>query len=158
YQHVIIDKSNFMQQMLDDLLTHTLLQSQSYELSTVTVDGEEFFDMIISDYDALVRDKDLQLVTENTVTGAYDVSPKQLIRVADNIMINAIQHTPSGGNVWIGTFSESEYMPTWVFPYVTSRYEFDTTDNMYLIVQNEGKGINEEVTAHLFDPLYQVDQ
>src|SRR5690625_3856375 len=58
YQHVIIDKSNFMQQMLDDLLTHTLLQSQSYELSTVTVDGEEFFDMIISDYDALVRDKD----------------------------------------------------------------------------------------------------
>ena len=40
--------------MLDDLITHTLLQSPDYELELVEVDGEEFFEMIISGYEPLV--------------------------------------------------------------------------------------------------------
>lgn len=158
YQKVIIDKANFMKQMLDDLLTHTLLQSHTYELSTVTVDGGEFFDMIISDYDALGQEKALQLIAENHVTDEYEVSPEQLMRVADNMMMNAIQHTPHGGKIWIAAFSDMAHIPTWLFDYVKDTYNFDTTHQMYLLVQNEGEGIDEDSKAHLFDPLYQVDQ
>lgn len=158
YRNVILDKSDFMHQMLDDLLTHTLLQSQTYELSTVTVEGEEFFDMIISDYDALVQKRGLELVVENTVTETYEVSPKQLMRVADNMVMNAIQHTPKGGKVWMGTFSDVVHLPSWIFHYVQDTYVFDTTDKMYMIIQNEGTGISEYYKTHLFDPLYQVDQ
>lgn len=158
YRHVIIDKSDFMKQMLDDLLTHTLLLSKGYELNVVTVDGEEFFDMIISDYDALAGEKNITLTTENTVIGEYDVSPNEMMRVVDNLMINAIQHTPEDGYIWMSTFSEKTAIPTWLFDYVQENYEFDTEKNMYLIVQNEGKGIKASAQTALFDPLYQVDQ
>ena len=158
YRQVIMEKSDFMKQMLDDLLTHTLLQSQTYELDTVTVDGEEFFDMIISDYEALCEEKELTLTTENSVTEEYDVNPKQLMRMADNLMMNAIQHTPNGGTVWLGTFSAADNIPIWLFDYVQQTYSFDTAEYMYLVVQNEGLGIDEANKTYLFNPLYQVDQ
>jgi len=158
YRQIIIEKSDFMKQMLDDLLTYTLLQEKTYELDVVTVDGEEFFDMIISDYDALCEEKQLILTTENSVTGEYDVSPKQFIRVADNLMMNAIQHTPEERHIWMGTFSDRTGMPTWLFDYVQQTFQFDTDAYMYLIVQNEGKGIDKENITALFDPLYQADQ
>ncbi len=158
YRHVIIDKSDFMKQMLDDLLTHTLLLSKGYELNIVTVDGEEFFDMIISDYDALCEEKNITLTTENTVTGEFDVSPNEIMRVADNLMSNAIQHTPENEHIWMSTFSEITAIPPWLFDYVHESYKFDTEENMYFVVQNEGKGIKDSAQSALFDPLYQVDQ
>src|SRR5690625_6709309 len=63
--------------MINDLITHTLLQSHDYELEFVTVDGEEFFDMILSDYEAICNEKDILLATQNNIIGNYDVNPKQ---------------------------------------------------------------------------------
>ncbi len=158
YQKVIIDKSDFMKQMLDDLITHTLLQSQDYELELVAVDGEEFFDMIISDYDALCEKKKIHLFACNNVSGSYDVNPKQMMRVADNLMMNAIQHTPELGKIWIVTLSEASNLENGLFEFVKNTYTFDFTKYAYLVVQNEGEGVPEEKLNFLFDPLYQVDQ
>lgn len=158
YRNVIIDKSDFMKQMLDDLITHTLLQSENYELEKVSVDGEEFFDMIVSDYDALCEKKDITLTACNYVYGNYDVNPKQMMRVADNLMMNAIQHTPRTGKIWFYAISEPTNLGDWLFAYVRNTFTFDFTNYAYLIVQNEGKGVPPEKIDYLFDPLYQVDQ
>lgn len=158
YRRIIVEKSAFMKQMLDDLLTHTLLQSKTYELDFVTVDGEEFFDMIISDYEALTEEKQQVLMIENSVTGEVKVSPKQLMRVADNLMSNAIHHTPRNGNIWLSTFSDEANIPNWLFDYVKTSYTFNTAEYIYMIVQNDGDGIEKENREALFDPLYQVDQ
>lgn len=158
YREIIMEKSDFMKQMLDDLLTHTLLQSRTYELDVVTVDGDEFFDMIISDYEALADEKQITLMTENHVIGDYEVSPKQIMRVVDNLMSNAIHHTPIQGKIWLSTFSEEVDIPNWLFEYVAPSYSFNTEKYMYIIVQNEGSGISEVNQKLLFDPLYQVDQ
>src|SRR5699024_9050657 len=117
YREIIMEKSDFMKQMLDDLLTHTLLQSTTYELDFVTVDGEEFFDMIISDYEALAEEKQITLMSENHVKGDFEVSPKQMMRVADNLMSNAIHHTTVKGKIWLSTFSEKADIPSWLFDY-----------------------------------------
>ncbi len=158
YRKVIIDKSDFMKQMLDDLITHTLLQSEDYKLEKVTVDGEEFFDMIVSDYAALCEKKDLTLTACNYVYGNYDVNPKQMMRVADNLMMNAIQHTLEKGKIWICSVSESANLDDWLFTFVRNTFTFDFDRHAYLIVQNEGRGIPSENIDYLFDPLYQVDQ
>src|SRR5690625_3246174 len=105
YRKVIIDKADFMKQMINDLITHTLLQSHDYELEFVTVDGGEFFDMIISDYEAISKEKSITLHCLNNVTGMYDVNPKQFVRIADNLMTNAIQHTETGGEICIASLS-----------------------------------------------------
>lgn len=157
YRRVIIEKADFMKQMLDDLITHTLLQSQSYELELVPVDGEEFFDMLISGYEPLCDKKQIKLHTANNVTGDYDVNPQQCIRVVDNLMINAIRHTPEHGQIWIAALS-APMKEDWFYPYMTAHYRFDFTAYTYVIVQNEGEGIPENKIDYLFDPLYQVDQ
>ncbi|MBO1002827.1 sensor histidine kinase [Pseudogracilibacillus auburnensis] len=157
YRKVIIEKADFMKQMLDDLITHTLLQSQNYELDLVTVDGEEFFDMLISGYEALCEKKNIELKTCNNVIGDYDVNPKQLMRVADNLMMNAIRHTPESGRIWVLSLSKEKELEHWLFDFVKP-YSFDYESYTYLIVQNEGEGIPEEKMDFLFDPLYQVDQ
>src|SRR5699024_6177339 len=137
--------------MLDDLLTQTLLQSRTYEIDVVTVDGDEFLDMIISDYEALADEKQITLRTENHVIGDYEVSQKQIMRVVDNLMSNAIHHTPVRGKIWLSTFSEEVDIPNWLFEYVAPSYSFNTEKYMYIIVQNEGSGISEVNQKLLFD-------
>ncbi|ARD47273.1 cell wall metabolism sensor histidine kinase WalK [Sporosarcina sp. P33] len=156
YRQIIIEKSNFMKQMLDDLLMFTLLQSPSYEMERTAVDGSEFFDMLVSDYEPLCRHKQIQLCSSANVTGEYAVNPKQLVRVVDNLMTNAIHHTETGGKIWIAALSEQS--ADWLFEFVAAVYTFDFRENVYVIVQNEGKGIAEEQIEFIFNPLYQADR
>src|SRR5699024_6185094 len=158
YRKVIMKKSDFMKPMLDDLLTYTLLQSPSYEMKFVQVDGNEFFDMLVSDYVALCKDKKIDLYVNAHVTGMYEVNPKQIMRIADNVMSNAIQHTPYGNNNWIIDISDSEIVTDQLFEFVTKTFSLNFEENVYFIVQNEGSGIAEDKIAQIFDPLYRADQ
>ena len=158
YQHTIVEKSDFMKQMLDDLMIYSLLQSKEYELELVEVDGEEFFDMLLSDYEALCEEKQIQLTVSNHISGKYAVNPKQFMRVADNLMTNAIRHTPEGKSIWITAISDRLHINGWLFHYVRNEYTFDFAKFAYVIVQNEGVGIPKEKLAYLFEPLFQTDQ
>src|SRR5699024_7108999 len=158
YQQVIVEKSDFMQQMLDDLLTYTLLQSPSQAIEFVEVEGSEFFDMLVSDYEPICKKKEIQLHTNVDVDGKYSVNPKQMMRVADNLMSNAIQHTPSGGRIWIAALSREQMPPEWLFEFMKEENMIFQDDSVYLIVQNEGKGIPENKLAYVFDPIYQADE
>lgn len=155
YRKVIMEKSNFMKQMLDDLLTFTLLQSPTHEIDFVHVDGSEFFEMLVSDYDALCRRKEIELDVFSNISGTYKVNPKQMMRVADNLMSNAIQHTAHGNEIWLAAICHKDDVPNWLYSFVDMKFNFDK--NMYLIIQNEGKGITKEKITSIFEPLYQVD-
>ena len=156
YRQVIVEKSNFMKQMIDDLLTFTLLQSPSYEMEFVDVDGAEFFEMLVSDYEPLCEQKTIHLDVYSETIGLYEVNPKQMMRVADNLMSNAIQHTAGKGHIWLAAISEEKVH--WLFDFAKKGYTFDFTKNMYLIVQNNGKGIAKENISEVFNPLYQTDE
>jgi signal transduction histidine kinase len=157
YRNIIVDKANYMKQMLDDLLMYTLLQSTTYEMELIEVEGMEFFEMLVSDYDQVCKEKGISLNAFSKVYGKYMVNPKQMIRVADNLMSNALQHTKSGDSIGIGAFSNEKDIPAWVFPFVREKYDF-TNNKAYLIVQNDGEGIAPESISRIFDPLYQVDE
>ncbi|SFE83892.1 sensor histidine kinase [Alteribacillus iranensis] len=162
YRNVVVDKANYMKQMLDDLLMYTLLQSPTYEMEFVEVDGNEFFDMLVSDYEPLCREKNIHLHVHCDVTGNYQVNPKQMVRVADNLMSNAIQHTKEGAHIWITAISADRPIPDRMFPFlfplVKEQVREDKQDSVFLVVQNQGKGVDDEKLSQVFDPLYQVDQ
>ncbi len=158
YRNTIVEKANFMKQMLDDLLMYTLLQSPTYEMKRVEVDGNEFFEMLVSGYEPICQEKKIKLRTYSNVDGKYQVNPKQMIRVADNLMSNAIQHTKLDGHISIGAVSNDQELPSWLFPFVQKYCDFTHKDCVYLIVQNEGVGIEREKWNHIFDALYQADQ
>lgn len=158
YRKVIVEKSNFMKQMLDDLLTYTLLQSPTYEMEFVRVEGDEFFDMLVADYGPLCEEKGITLHDSAHVIGMYELNPKQIMRVADNLMSNAIQHANMGGEVWIAALSDVKAQPDWLFHFVKEDYEFEYREHVYVIVQNDGKGISQSKIKQVFDPLYQADE
>src|SRR5690625_7701206 len=76
----------------------------------------------------------------------------------DNVIINAIQHTPQGRNSWVIAISDSESVPDQLFGFVTKNFTFNFEENVYFIVQNEGSGIADNKIAQIFDPVYQEDQ
>lgn len=158
YRQVIVEKSNFMKQMLDDLLTHTLMQSPTYALDFVQVEGGEFFDMLVSDYEPLGEEKNIHLRAFSNVTGLYEVHPKSMIRVVDNLVTNAIQHTQRGGEIWVAALADTESKLDWLFEFAKMSYTFDFEAYAYLIVQNDGKGIALAEINQVFDPLFQTDQ
>lgn len=158
YRKVIIEKSDFIKQMLDDLTVHSLLQSRDYELELVTVEGEEFFDMLVSGYEPLSEQKQVQLSANSDVTGLYKVNPQQLIRVVDNLVMNAIQHTEAGKSISICAFSNEADIPETLFSFVEEAYTFQFDRYAYITVQNEGAGIADNDLEHVFEPLYQADE
>lgn len=156
YREVIVQKADFLKQMLDDLMTYTVLQSTSYELEFVYVDGSEFFDMLVSGYEPLCKEKQIDLYTRANVTGTFKVNPKQMMRVADNLMSNAINYSNIGSCIWIAVVEDSS-MLHFLFDFV-DKDQLDVENYIYLIVQNEGEGISEAHIQKVFDPMYQADQ
>ena len=65
YLEIISSKSDYMKQLLDDLMMFTLLQSSSYEMELVLVDGEEFFEMLLMDYEQISKEKGFKATTSS---------------------------------------------------------------------------------------------
>src|SRR5699024_902337 len=116
------------------------------------------FDMLMSDYTARCDQKSIRLLTYSHAPGEYNDNHKQMIRVWDNLMSNAITHTPLHGEIKKLARRTKSIQYKWLINYVMSQYTFDVENNAYLIVQNEGEGIHEEAKQQLFQPLYQMDQ
>ena len=155
YLQVISSKADYMKHMLDDLMMYTLLQSPTYELKRVTVDGGEFFEMLLADYEQVCREKGFTAETFLQVEETYDVHPKQLMRVIDNLMSNAWTYAEPGGFIGMAAF-ELPHIPTWCKDF--AKPAFTEAEGVYLVVQNSGKGISFEEYDRLFEPLYQADQ
>jgi signal transduction histidine kinase len=158
YRDVIAEKADFMQHMLDDLLTYTLLQSQEHDMELVEVDGSEFFDMLVADYEPLGKQKGISLQSYTEVQGMYKVNPKQMMRVADNLVSNAIAHTPESGKIWLSAVSDRKKLADILFHFIQEKEVITKTDAVYFVVQNEGAGISPDKLAYVFDPLYQADE
>ncbi len=157
YLHIIMEKTDFLKAMLDDLLTYTMLHSAEHSMDFVSVEGEEFFDMLISDYEALCKQKGVVLHVDLQITGEYKVDPNQMIRVMDNLVSNAISHTAPNGRIWLGAMSDD--LPDWTYSFVQESLDCRKKEQgALLIVQNEGKGIDAELLPHVFEPFYQKNE
>lgn len=153
YLQIIQSKSDFMKQLLDDLMMLTLLQSPTYELELVKVEGEEFFDMLLGDYEQISREKGFEAKTTVNVEGSYYVNPKQLMRVVDNVVANAWTYTNPGGTIYVSAF-EKPNVPTWSRGKLAESF---TEKGVYIVVQNSGATITKQQCKQMFEPLYQID-
>lgn len=150
---VIIEKADYMQKMIADLLMYSVLQSSKYQLQLKKVEAEEFFDMLIHDYESLVEEKRLSLHTSCHVSGELRLDVNQWIRVADNLLANAVKFTPMNGTIQLVTTQEPQRENLYVFT-----KKICTEPGTYFIVENEGEGIVEEELSRIVQPLYQIDE
>lgn len=155
----VIRKTDYIHQLIDDLTIYTILQSNQYEMETVLVEGQEFFEMLLSDYDLIALSFQVELYCSVNTKGYYYVNSKQMLRLSDNLMMNAFEHTESGNQIWACVFSTLETSPPFLFPGVKDliRSKKPQKEGLWMIVQNEGEVIPIEDQEKLFDPLFQRD-
>lgn len=154
YRKIILTKSETMKHMLEDLLMYTLLQSTSYHLELAAVDGAEFFEMALSDYEQLCKDQGFMLEVTCDIAGMYAVHPKQLQRVIDNLMSNAWRYGAVGTTIGLAAVNAGQ-CPIGGFDFVSPA--LNKQNGMYIIVQNSGQGVKKEDIEKLFEPMYQAD-
>ncbi len=85
----------------------------------------------------------LRSTGQNGVFAAVDVS--QIQHLAMNLLVNAIQAQPHGGEVRIGVFREHA---------VSVRPELEGVPAVSLIVEDDGMGMAPEVRARMFEPFF----
>lgn len=154
--NVILNKSDYMKKMIDDLMVYTLLTSD-YNMEFVEVEGDEFFEMLFSGYDETCEKNNIKLSVETSIDGMYKVDVKQMMRVVDNLMTNAIRYTKCGSQIWMGAFSLNYNLPDWIEDEVKDTIKAWKNEGCIVIVKNEGEGIKEEEQSKIFKPFYQTD-
>lgn len=156
YTSIIINKSDFMKNMLEDLLTYTLLNTK-YDLDKVQVEGEEFLEMLFSGYDELCYINNVTLKKEIKVSGIYEVDVKAIIRVIDNLVNNGLRYVPKGGEIFLGAYSSEFSLPQWMDEEIKEKLNKNREDNIIIFVKNDGEPIKKSEQEIIFKAFYQVD-
>lgn len=156
YVSGILSKCDYMSNMLEDLLMYTILSS-SYTMDFVDVDGEEFFQMLLSGYEEVCEKSNINYKTHIKVRGNYRVDVKQMIRVIDNLMSNAIRYTAEGKSIYMGAFSKGVSLPDWIDEEEKNKIEELRKDGVVILVKNQGEEIPKEDIERIMEPFYKVD-
>lgn len=152
----ILNKCDYMTNMLEDLLMYTVLSS-NYVMKFVNVDGEEFFQMLFSGYDEVCSKHNIRFKTEVKVNGSFCVDVKQMIRLVDNLMSNAIRYTEEGKWIHMGVFSHDCSLPEWICEHEKQKLEEFRKEGAIILVKNEGEEISKEHIERIMEPFYKVD-
>lgn len=157
--NTIVGKADYIHQLIDDLTMYNILQSSQYEIDTVEVEGQEFFEMVLSDYDQLADSYGIHFVQDVNVLGNYSVNTKQMLRLFDNLMMNALHHTDRDKMIWSTVFSTNTTLPEFLFNEAKEQIlNFNRKlEGAWIVVQNEGEAIPTHEQEKLFEPLYQRD-
>lgn len=154
---VILNKSDYMQKMIDDLLMYNLLTTD-YKMNFVEVEGPELFEMLFSGYDEDCEKNEIQLSTEIGLQGKYKVDVNQMTRVVDNLMSNALRYTPKKGHIYMGAFSMSnKKLIQWLSRKDIEEIKLWKSEGCILLIKNEGVSISKEDKDKVFLPFYQCD-
>lgn len=153
---VILNKSDFMKRMIDDLMTFNILTTEQ-KMNFVEVEGDELFEMLFSGFDESCQQKWIELSVDININGLYRVDVNQITRVVDNIMANALRYTPKGGHIFMGAFPCGKNLPIWVDEGFMQEIRNWKSDGCLILIKNEGDGILKEDLDKIFIPFYQSD-
>lgn len=154
---VILNKSDYMQKMIDDLLMYNLLTTD-YKMNFVEVEGHELFEMLFSGYEEACKKHEIKLSVEISLQGKYKVDVNQMTRVVDNLMSNALRYTPKKGHIYMSAFSIWDKKFTRGLGHKDiEELKLLKSEGCILLIKNEGVSIAKEEKDKVFLPFYQCD-
>ncbi len=127
---------NQLVDMVDDLFELTQLDAGAIEAETERASLAEVVRSAITAVRPQVEAKGLSLVTDLRGADEVPCSPR-LVRVLQNLLVNAVRHTPADGTVRI----DAARRP----------------GRLEVAIQDNGEGITAADLAHVFDPFFRVD-
>ncbi|UJF33364.1 HAMP domain-containing histidine kinase [Paenibacillus hexagrammi] len=127
-----------LSKMISDILEIVSLNNGRIVPVPETLDIRCTVEAMLADFHTLAEGKGQRIVTELPDGQLCLADPKLLKKALSNVILNAVQNTPDGGEIRI-----------WSEP---------AADRYRLCVMNIGVRIDDSVLPKLFDPFYRVDQ
>ncbi|MDQ0205886.1 sensor histidine kinase [Alkalicoccobacillus murimartini] len=148
YAKVILSKTEFMQKLINDLLSYSAIQATSFTLNLQEVEAEELAEILVDGYEE--QSLDVSFSSEIFIEPAIvSCDVDRLIQVMDNLVMNAVRYSNEGGEVSILVTNKSKYLPSFV------SYE---PDQLYILVSDRGRGIPKEEQERIFSSFYQIEK
>jgi len=121
-----------LQRLMLDLLDFERMSRGVVEPHTVPTDMRKLIDRVIAQ---LELERSIKIDIAAGVEA--DVDPALLERVVENLVINAVKHTPPSAKIWVRSFRHK--------------------NKIILAVEDSGRGVPKELRTAIFEPFKQGD-
>ena len=122
--------------MVDDLFELAQLDAGAIEAETRRAELAEVVVSAVATVEPVAQAKGLVLLTDLGGAGDAPCSPR-LVRVLQNLLANAVRHTPEDGTVRLSAQR--------------------SVDRLVVAVEDDGEGIGPEDLARVFEPFFRAD-
>lgn len=136
---IVREEAERLEHLINDLRTLSLADAGELFVEFQPVDVNAFMGDVHTHYLTLFNQKRITLDLEHApgILKA-NLDPGRFAQVLNNILDNALRHTPEGGGVWMKTKL--------------------TENKVQLSVADSGEGVTPEEATHIFDRFYRSDQ
>ncbi|MBM4429216.1 MAG: HAMP domain-containing protein [Chloroflexi bacterium] len=132
------DEAERLQRLVDDLQELSRVEAGAYELSPRPTPVSQLVDTVVTRLGRQFEEKGVGLETDVPPGLTMNVDPERMGQVLLNLVGNALQYTPAGGQVRLRARREGSVLR--------------------LAVEDTGIGIAPEHLPHLFERFYRVDK
>ncbi len=139
----IIYQSNRMNELVDQLLNFSRIQSHQLELKySPDLNLNELIERIVEQHRQNPRNHNIALqLPDQRLVGSFDAG--RIEQVLDNLINNALKYSPAETTVTVGLEA-------------SRRIDTDPSIQALIWIRDEGHGISKEAQEHIFDPFYRV--
>ena len=134
----LYDQTRQLSRLVDDLHDLALLEANQFSLSFTDSDLREIIGQVAGIYQPLMEDQGIALNLELPESPCpIKVDAARITQCLNNLLNNALQHTPPGGEIRINLE--------------------ETGDTVKISVKDNGSGIDPRHLPHVFDRFYRAD-
>lgn len=133
----LLEESRLLQRLVDDLQDLALADAGALRLHPEECDVAELARQVVAAHQASAADADVTLTIDASAPALAIADAVRLRQAVGNLVGNAVQYTPAGGEVHVNASSDGEHV--------------------VVRVEDTGPGIEADQLPHIFDRFYRVD-
>ncbi|PID85889.1 MAG: two-component sensor histidine kinase, partial [Chloroflexi bacterium] len=133
------DQTCLLTTLVDDLYDLSQAEAHQMVLYKQTMDMADLVKETAVSLKPAASAQNIKLQIELLGSTPYaQVDPGRIQQTITNLLINALRHTPSGGEIWVTVEQRG--------------------DTLHIIIRDNGHGIEPEHLPHVFDRFYRTDR
>ena len=138
YLSIVLEETERLSEMANDILDLNLLQSENLSLSRSEFDINDLIRKTASAFETRIAERDMTFDMNLHSIGSTHADYEKIQRVIYNLVDNALKFTPSGGRILIETRTEGK--------------------KVFVKIEDTGCGISPEQQRLVFDRFYKADK
>jgi len=141
YLDIMQKSGNDLLNIMNNILDFTKIESKKMELENIEINPFQEFNKIFLQFEEDAKQKKINftLNIDEKIPKTISVDLKKLTQVISNLLSNALKFTPKDGNILLDI-----------------KYHF-TNKELYISIEDDGIGINDEKQDLIFEPFSQSD-